>query len=631
MDSLYKGYVPTKNKRCLLPFKNKSSADLLTIEQVSNLPEYAAILADNTVLIDVDDEEQSRLLIKIVIGKKLNCRVYKTTRGMHFLFKNDGMIDSNKTHTTLGVGLKADIKLGSRNSYHIVKFKNECREVLYDTGDYDTVPKYLTPVATKINVLDLKEGDGRNQTLFNYILPLQNCGFTQDEASECIRIINEYCIGDPLSEQELSSVLRDDSFTKPSFFNNKGTFLFDRFATYMKNNSHIIKLNNQLHIYKDGIYSTGETFIEGEMIKHIPTLNKSKRAEVMAYLDILVDKESERCTPEMIAFKNGIYDISTDQFSHFSPNYVITTKLNCNYNPNAYSEIMDKTLNKMACGDKNIRRLLEELVGSCFYASNQLAGGKAFVLLGDKSNGKSTFLTCLLTLLGQSNITSLDLKELGEPFKTAELFGKLACIGDDIGDEFIPNPAIFKKLVTGNRVNCSKKYGQPFDFDNYSKLIFSANDMPRIKDKTGAVQRRLVLVPFDATFSKTDPDYDPYIIRKLLTPESLEYLAKIGLEGLKRVVENKEYTKSPKVDKTIREYETTNNPLLGFIENEVDALLDIENQPTSVVYRKYNEYCLINHFQPVSHIEFSKQIKKRMGLRIVDKRIDGVKYRVFVK
>ena len=46
-------------------------------------------------------------------------------------------------------------------------------------------------------------------------------------------------------------------------------------------------------------------------------------------------------------------------------------------------------------------------------------------------------------LLGGENVSALDLGELGDRFKTAELFGKLANIGDDIGDEFIPNPAIF--------------------------------------------------------------------------------------------------------------------------------------------------------------------------------------------
>src|SRR5699024_4892885 len=158
----------------------------------------------------------------------------------------------------------------------------------------------------------------------------------------------------------------------------------------------------------------------------------------------------------------------------------------------------------------------------CFFTRNEL--GKAFILIGDKANGKSTFLSLLQAMLGSENISSLDLSELGERFKTAELFGKLANIGDDIGDEFVANPALFKKLVTGDRVNVEKKGQDPFEFNNYSKFIFSANKIPRIKDRTGAVQRRLVIIPFNASFSKDDPDFDPYIKQKLLRKSSIEYL-----------------------------------------------------------------------------------------------------------
>lgn len=106
---LFKGYVPTQNKRCLEKFKNRK--DFKTYEQVKSLPEFAGILNEHTVLIDIDEYEQSEILFKIVDDLQLKCRVYATTRGKHFLFKNNG-IDSCKTHTKLACGLTADIKVG---------------------------------------------------------------------------------------------------------------------------------------------------------------------------------------------------------------------------------------------------------------------------------------------------------------------------------------------------------------------------------------------------------------------------------------------------------------------------------------------------------------------------------------
>lgn len=631
--NLFKGYVPTKEKKCLIPFKNRSPSELQTYEQVKNLPEYAGILDEDTILIDVDEYEPSEILMNIVEDLQLKCRVYETTRGKHFLFKNvsesgEFLQDTCKIKTSLACGLNADIKVGHKNSYSILKFKNKERKIIYDISDdedYEEVPKMLLPVKTNMQFLTMESGDGRNQSLFNYILTLQSNDFTVDEARDTIRIINKYILQDPLDEGELETILRDEAFQKPVFFNKRGGFLFDKFATYLKNNNHIIKINNQLHIYRNGIYVNGIKPIESEMIKNISNLNRSKRAEVLTYLDILIGDDTQQSDAEYIAFKNGIYNIDTDEFLPFDPSYIITNKINFDYIPDAYSEVADKTLDKLACNDPEIRSLLEEVIGYTFYRRNELR--KAFILIGDKANGKSTYLDMIKTLLGDGNTAALDLKELGDRFKTAELFGKLANIGDDIGDEFIPNPAAFKKLVSGDRLNAERKGQDPFDFNNYSKLLFSANNIPRIKDKSGAVVNRLVIIPFNARFSADDPDYDPYIKYKLRKPEAMEYLIQIGIEGLKRVLKNRRFTTSIKVEKEIQEYEENNNPILLFFKEEPK----IENEPTNKVYMEYSEFCLANSFNPMSNIEFSKQVKKRFGFEIVNKTLKGRKYRIFVR
>ena len=624
----FRGFVETKNKKCIEKFKGRT--DFKTFEQVQSLPEYAGILAAETILIDVDDFEASEILFKVVKEYALTCRVYRTSRGKHFLFKNSG-VPTNKTGCKLAIGLTADIKIGTRNSYEVLKYDNQNREILYDTAENEEaqqLPRWLFPVKSKMEFLNMETGDGRNQGLFNYILTLQSNDFSVEEARETIRIINKFVLKVPLSDDEIETVLRDDAFKKPVFFMGS-TFLFDKFATFLKNNNHIIKINNQLHIYKNGIYISGLAEIEAEMIQHIPGLNRAKRTEVLAYLDILIRENSKAEDANLIAFENGLYNIVDDSFVEFTPEHIITNKIRWKYNPEAYSELADKTLNKIACNDPQIRALLEEAIGYCFYRRNEL--GKAFILTGDKSNGKSTFLSMVQYLLGDENISSLDLKELGDRFKTAEMFGKLANIGDDIGDEFIANPAIFKKLVTGERVSAERKGQNPFEFNNYSKLLFSANNIPRIKDKTGAVQRRLTIIPFDARFSADDPDFNPYIKHLLKTDEVMEYLINLGIAGLKRVLLNRKFTGSTKVQKAMDEYEENNNPIIGFFRECVDEEFQIENEPTNVVYKRYQEYCLANSLQPMSNIEFSKQVNRILNMRVENKWLNGKKHRIFIK
>lgn len=634
----FRGYVETKDKMCVEKFKNRT--DFKNFEQVQSLPEFAGILAEDTILIDIDDGETSDILFNIVKEYRLICRVYRTSRGKHFLFRNDpknGGVESCKTHCKLAIGLTADIKVGYRSSYEVLKYAGKMREILYDTAENEQaqlVPQWLHPVKGKTDFVDMDAGDGRNQALFNYILTLQSSGFSVEDARECIRTINAFVLKEPLSDEELEVILRDDAFKKPIFFRER-TFLFDKFAMFLRSSHHIIKINNQLHLYRDGIYISGAAEIEGEMIKLIPDLNKAKRAEVLAYLDILIRENTPPEDANFIAFKNGLYSLADNELIPFTPEHIITNRIEWNFNPAAYSEIADTMLNNVACSDPEIRALLEETIGYCFYRRNEL--GKAFILIGDKRNGKSTYISLIEKLLGDRNTSSLDLGELGDRFKTAELFGKLANLGDDIGDEFIANPAIFKKLVTGDRVSVERKGKDPFEFNNYAKFLFSANNIPRIKDKTGAVQRRLIIIPFNATFTEylpdgtKNPNFNPYIKYQLMTDATMEYLIQLGIQGLKRVLVNHAFTIPVQVKEQLEEYEENNNPILGFFKEMDDEEFHIEYTPTKDVYKRYQEYCLENSLTAMGNIEFSKQVKLLKQMKIIDKKVNGKKFRIFVK
>lgn len=624
---LYKGYVETKGKQSIEKLKNRTKYK--TYEEVKDLNSFGGVLADDTILIDIDDTKQSEILMNIVEALQMNCRVYCTSRGKHFLFKNHS-IARNRTHVPLAVGLTADIKVGSKLSYEVIKINGEERFCEWDIGGgekYQEIPKWLFPVRATVDFVDMAAGDGRNQALFNYILTLTANDFTVEETRECIRILNKFVLKEPLSDEELDVILRDEAFQKPVFFIGS-TFLFDKFAVYMKNLAHIIKINGQLHVYKDGVYVSGYKEIESEMILQIPNLKKAQRREVIDYMELIVE-EKPLSEANLIAFNNGIYDVATGELRPFSAETIITNKIPWNYNQDSYSELADTTLDKLACNDTAIRALLEECIGYCFYRRNEL--GKAFVLTGDKSNGKSTFLDVVKYILGEKNTSALDLKELGDRFNTSMMFGKLANIGDDIGDDFLQGSqvSIFKKIVTGNRIKAERKGQDPFEFNPFIKLLFSANDIPRMRDKTGAVLRRLVIIPFNAMFDKEAPDFDPFIKYKLIQEESIEYLIWLGIEGLKRVVTNNGFTKSDKVQSQLDEYEEENNPIIAFI---ADCGVDmIENEPTNEVYKRYQVFCADNAMTPMSNIVFSKQINKRLGFKVIQRKVNNVNRKIFVK
>ena len=59
MQELFRGYVATKGKVPQKKFKN--TTDLLTLAEADKLDEYAGLLAENVILIDVDNYEETEI------------------------------------------------------------------------------------------------------------------------------------------------------------------------------------------------------------------------------------------------------------------------------------------------------------------------------------------------------------------------------------------------------------------------------------------------------------------------------------------------------------------------------------------------------------------------------------------
>lgn len=91
---------------------------------------------------------------------------------------------------------------------------------------------------------------------------------------------------------------------------------------------------------------------------------------------------------------------------------------------------------------------------------------------------------------------------------------------------------------------------------------------------------------------------------------------------------------------------TTNNVIAKLVSGKrtfvdghpvvVDFLNDtperlINGMVNFVVYDHYVKYCEEHNYHPISKIEFSKQICKFGGYQLIDKKIMGVKRRVFTK
>jgi putative DNA primase/helicase len=429
----------------------------------------------------------------------------------------------------------------------------------------------------------------------------------------------------------------------PAYYTESGRFQHDKFAAWFVKEANAVIIDDSLHVYKDGIYISGQDYIEAAMSIHAPETTRAQRAEVYSsLLNMKLNKQIPEINSsryrDYIAFRNGLYNLNTNELEDYSQDIYLTNKIDWDYNPDATSEDVEGLINRVMCYDPELINLLGEVVGYCMFGT--CCYNKAFVFIGSTHNGKSTFQDVLKQLFGDKNTSSLDMKDLTEKFKPAELVGKMVNLGDDISDSYIDDSANFKSFVSGKPTTVERKHGHPFTLRNRAKFVLSTNNMPRTKDRTGAVLSRLVIIPFNRTFSETDPDFDPEIGDRILngsekyTPDDhMSALINIGLAGLHRLRKQKKFSTSQKVEDAKKEYDDEINPIKVFIREYEEDGHRLSGSPRDVIYAEYTTWCSTGGQKPMSKQEFSKFVCTTYGM-VVDSKYSkqlGKSTRTFVK
>ena len=285
-----------------------------------------------------------------------------------------------------------------------------------------------------------------------------------------------------------------------------------------------------------GRYRTGWDAYDAAIIDMHDGCTVANRKEVKAYIQAKAPRL--RQSPwNLIAFENGVLDVQTMEFRGWLPSDVIPNVIPHRWNPDAKSETLDHVLDRMACGDVSVLCNLTEFIGVCMMRSVKRC--PVFpVLIGEGSNGKSTYIGLLKDVVGDDNVSGLQPKDITARFLGAHIVGKTANLGDDIASGYLDDKdcAVIKSVATGDLMFTDVKGGTGFKFEPYCTMVFSCNAFPRLADTTPGFMRRFMPIEFNATFRPSDDDYDPMVGEKLREEEALEHACALGVEGLRRVI-----------------------------------------------------------------------------------------------
>lgn len=608
-------------------------------EEVAEFDNVAVIVPKGYVVLDFDTQTDADIMLKIVDGLGLKCRVMKTTRGIHCWFRSPEESPKNFIKNRLAIGIYCDRKSGGRNAY--VKIRSDGKDRPWirtvETKEIQVLPKWLTSVSApsgKFSFKGMGEGSGRNQELFNYIVYLQAKGFTKEEIRETIPIINEYVFEDPLPDSEIGTICRDEAFkpdevVKEEQEKKKSEIKFNHIAVAEEiiSQHKLIKYNGVIYEFLDNYYQPTE-FLNMYVRETFVGAKKNQVGEVTAYISDMrqIKSGSIRVNPYILNLENTRYDIRSGKCLPFDPDVIEFDRIPVKYDPSAYCADLDKMLNRVFLGDKEVINLFEEMIGSILIKHNRYQ--KGFLFYGSGSNGKSTILDLIKTFLSPPNYSTIALERVTERFITAELEHKLANIGDDVDNVIIKDTGTLKKIFAGNTIMVERKSEKPFMIEPYATHIYSCNAIPRSFDKSDGFYRRWMIIPFNARFSSDDPDYDPLIEDKITTPDALSYLLNIGIRGANRLIRQGRFTEPQSVKDALEAYKADNSTVLSWIEDKdlsEDYFLD---KPRDVTYSEFADWCKISGIKSANVTgkkSFFKEVAQKFDFEVKQKK-DGKRY-----
>lgn len=570
-----------------------------TYTSLDKLDNAGLLLNSKVVVVDFDNDNKNESKIIDYFKQHYPTLTIKTTRGIHFYYSkpSDVVIKNGADKITVG-GFQVDYKTGTK-SYAIVKHKGKMREANRELSlkDLPALPLEMYPLLKAKNISGLTEGDGRNNALFYHLRLIREQKKDLD-INTIGKFINDVILGDKLKNKELSSLINS---VKEIEINTNGQYNGDpkdmiSFGEFIAKELDVKIYNGSLY-FKDGLnYSRDKIKLNKAINKHLK-LRRSQMTELDAQLYIyaeLIDNKQKF----LVKLRNGVIveDNVVDYDCGFTPFY-----LDVSYDTNAYDENVDNFINFICCNRKDMRIVLEEILGHILLVNK--FPHKIFFLTGSGANGKSTFVEMITKFTGELS-SHVDIANFDDGTSLASLIGKLVNVADDVDAIYLEKSKNLKTMASGNTVGARAIYSQPITLKNTATLIFTANEPPVFKDKSDGIGRRLVIIPFENKVKRRI-----YNLDELLSSDNAKsYLLNIALQGVKRIYDNKlEMSTSETIEQATKQYYLDNDSVLAYLSEYPD----IEDNLYSSVYSQYDSFCTINNFKVVSKTSFSKRLKSQ--------------------
>lgn len=380
--------------------------------------------------------------------------------------------------------------------------------------------------------------------------------------------------------------------------------------------SHHIKYN-----YDDGFYvfeaGRWQRCPEAKLIGFILDVMGTKRAtngRARAVMRDLMSTNGEFCAfdqQNIFVFKNGVLDLETGTFYKHSPSFMNTIMVDYYYKSTALAPKWAKFIHEVSKGNPKLMRQLQKAAGYVLFADNRLQ--KMFALYGTGANGKSVYTTVIEQVFGSQNTSNVRPDRLSSEFDPVHLKGKLVNICYEAKRNLNGAEETLKAVVSGDPIMAAHKGIDAETFTSRAKWFINLNDVMETTDISWGFLRRLIFLPFDASFNGDAANTH-------LTEELLEELPGIFnwcYEGYKMLREDMSFETLERSTELMEQMTARVNNSFSFFcdsfrydANDYLQASETNYYPTSNdIYDYYKSWCVENNEKPETKKMFLERFR----------------------
>lgn len=644
-------YIKFNGKHPADPKENRHYYDTVQPEWY----DYGCSYSNEFLKVDIDDYDhntseldepingkpRSEAIIRLLDDLNIRYNGIKTDNGVHLFFRMSNDLEKKNMTRYCMIGVKAEYKFPDSDDHIPLRIKR--KERIFFKGsinntDIDELPYFLLPLQQRKTEksIDLSFPEGnRTQPLCSYLfLLVKRKGFSQEQAFNIIRYMNEYVFENPISSDILKSeILNESTVEKLKQAENEReskNLSHIKIGDEIIEKYHLIYNNGVFYAYENGVYKPfSDDKIRRYICENYPAAKINLKKEIIDYMRGIAFQEAE--TADIINIKNGILSINENgsvQLLPHSERIISFKQFNAVYNPEAKCELLIESLNKWFSNDKEQFDLFKQLLG--YLLMNHVDYHKIFFFIGKPSTGKSCALNLIILFCGKENISTVSLTDLNGNFSLENIVNKTANIFGDISNKKILESETFKSLADGSGIDIKRKYKTAItNYQFTGKMIFGMNQFPDMSSDFEGVTRRIAIFNFEHLFKKDDNDFNPHIVSDLSTPECMSVMLNMAIEGYISLIVNKGFISTKENDKAIKEFTMQNDNILQWIdvcEITEDYLL---HEPIKFdhggSYINYKEFCFGIGEDPKTQAAFSTYMKNKYNFGIKRTRISGIK------